>query len=170
MTHIAPRGFIEQMWFNAILAHHGETRGCIMTVWLKIRRRKLGQDHGHHDVGSCPLFASDLDASESSDLHQTGGRQHDRGIMAHDHRSIAVVHRSSLNWIIRDFCWLFLIKYRCSSLCILTSDQIVKQLSDFWGRSWVHHDSLAFTLNHDLIEAGFIMFNCWIRSNSPLER
>ena len=40
-THLATRGFIKRMRFNAILAHRGETCGGIMTVRLKIRRWEL---------------------------------------------------------------------------------------------------------------------------------
>ena len=30
------------------------------------------EDHGPHDVGSCPLFVRDVDASESSNQDRTG--------------------------------------------------------------------------------------------------
>ena len=41
-----------------------------------IRDQTMGikEDRGPLDVGSCPLFTSDVDTSESSDLHWTGGR------------------------------------------------------------------------------------------------
>ena len=32
---------------------------------------EIKDDCGPHDVGSCPLFTSDVDASEASDRHQT---------------------------------------------------------------------------------------------------
>ena len=67
------------------------------------------------------------------------------------------------------FLLTFSYKNWCSSICILTFDQIVKQLRKFWGRSWVHLDSLASRLNRDPIGAGFIVINHRIRSNSPLE-
>ena len=37
----ATHGFIEWTRFNVISVHHGEMRGCIMTVQLKIERWKL---------------------------------------------------------------------------------------------------------------------------------
>ena len=48
---------------------------------IKDRTTGIKEDCGPLDVGSCPLFASDVDASESSDPHRTGERQRDRGIV-----------------------------------------------------------------------------------------
>ena len=64
---------------------------------IKDQMMEIKEDRGPHDVGSCPLFASDVDTSESSDLHRTGERRQDRGIVAHDHCTITVIDRSSPN-------------------------------------------------------------------------
>ena len=69
-----------------------------------------------------------------------------------------------------DFSWEFLFKNWCSSLLFSTFDRFAKELCKFEGRSRVHHDSPTFRFNRDPIGAGFVMINCWIGSNFPLER
>ena len=51
---------------------------------IKDQTTGIKEDRGPLDVGSCPLFASDVHTSESSDLHRTGERRRDRGIVAHN--------------------------------------------------------------------------------------
>ena len=55
------------------------------------------------------------------------------------------------------------------SLLLLILDWIVKELSNFWARSWVLHDFPAFRLGCDPIEAGLITQFRRISLNFPLE-
>ena len=41
---------------------------------IKDRMAKIKEDRGPYDVGSCPLFASDVDASGASHPHRTDER------------------------------------------------------------------------------------------------
>ena len=54
-------------------------------------------------------------------------------------------------------------------LCSSTFDRFVKELSEFRGRSLVHHDPPAFRLNSKGIGAGLITNSSLISSNFPLE-
>ena len=56
-----------------------------------------------------------------------------------------------------------------SLLCSSTFDRFVKELSEFRGRSFVHHDPPAFRLNFEGIGAGLIANSYLISSNFPLE-
>ena len=38
---------------------------------IKDRTIEIEANHGHQDVGSCPQFVGNVDASEAVDLHQT---------------------------------------------------------------------------------------------------
>ena len=38
---------------------------------IEDRTTKIKEDRGPYDVGSCPLFTSDVDASEAFDPHRT---------------------------------------------------------------------------------------------------
>ena len=64
---------------------------------------------------------------------------------------------------------IFLYKNQYISLLFSTLDWFVKQLSKFERRSWVHHDSPVFRLNHNPIGAGFVVIYRWIWSNFPLQ-
>ena len=66
-----------------------------------------------------------------------------RAIMAHDHRAILSVDWSSPNQAAHIFTQKSLINIDVL-LFKLKSWLIVKQLSNFEGISWVHHDSPAF--------------------------
>ena len=64
-------------------------------------------------MGSCPLFASYVEASHLSDFHvivQKASRSVDHVIMAHDHRLIMAVDQYSPNRTFHDFRSLLLIK------------------------------------------------------------
>ena len=93
-------------------------------------------------VGSCPILCTQSRLSNRPSLDRTAGT----------------------------FRREFPFKNWCSSLLFLTFDRFVKQLSKFEGRYWVHHDSPAFRLDRNLIEAWFIVINHRIWSNFPLER
>ena len=95
---------------------------------------------------------------------------HDRrAIMAHDHGVILAMNRPSPNQTTMIFRRNFFFKYRCYSLWTLTFDRFLKQLSEFKGKSWVHHDFPVFRLDRDSIKAGFVVINRQIWSNFPLE-
>ena len=64
----------------------------------------------------------------------------DHGIVAHDHRAIMAVDRSSPNWTVRDFCVDFFYKTVFFLFCKSTLDWIVKRLSNFGAKSWVLRD------------------------------
>ena len=42
---------------------------------------EIKEERGPYDVGLCPLFASDIDASGASDPHRTDERRRDWGIV-----------------------------------------------------------------------------------------
>ena len=66
---------------------------------IEDRLTEIKEDHGPYDVGWCPLFTSDVDASGAFNPHrwmkndETVGRR----IVAHDRRMITAVDRSSPN-------------------------------------------------------------------------
>ena len=93
-----------------------------------------------------------------------------RAIVAHDHPLIVAMNRPSPDQTTLNFCGDFFFKYWCSSLWNKNFDWFVKQLSEFKGRSWVHHDSLAFRFDRYLIKAWFVVINRRISSNFPFER
>ena len=86
-------------------------------------------------MGSCPLFVSDVDASKASDLHRTGERRRQRGIVVYDHLTIGAVDWSSPHQTARVSRGNSSLKTDVFSLLLLTFDRIVKQLSNFEGRS-----------------------------------
>ena len=47
-------------WGDAWMHHDGQ---------IEDRTTKIKDDRGHHDVGSCPVFKSNVDASGTSDRH-----------------------------------------------------------------------------------------------------
>ena len=122
-------------------ARRGATRGDITTVWFKSNGRDESRKGGPASWDPGLFYAHNH--GRRTDLHQIG--------------RLALFSRN------------FLIKNWCSSLCNLTLDWIVKQLSDFWARSWVHRDPPAFRIDCDPIGAGLITKSCRIRSNFPLE-
>ena len=115
---------------NQIKAHHGETRGCIMKVQSNIGRLGFKEIvdpttwHRVYDLRATwtnqnatikirrAIYAESWDCSPRSSSNR--GR-----------RSVFIESNSAR------FLLTFSFKYRCSSLCTLTFDRIVKQLSDF---------------------------------------
>ena len=72
---------------------------------IKDRTTGIKGDCEPHDVGSCPLFARQVDVSKSSDQDRTGDL---RGIVAHDNCAIVAVDPSSPNRTVRDYRAIFL--------------------------------------------------------------
>ena len=93
-----------------------------------------------------------------------------REIVAHDHRVIVAIDYLAPDQTACVFRGNSSLKTDVFSLVLLTLDWIMKQLSNFEGRSWVHHESPMFRLDRNPIEVGFIVINRRIRSNFPLER
>ena len=128
---------------------------------MDIRRSRFDHVYGDRGAtcGHIRVFRSRSDMRFSQD----------HGIVAHDHRAIVAVNRSSPNQTVQDFHGNFFNKTVFFPLCILTLDWIVKELSGFWVKSWVLRDPLAFRLDFNPIGAGLITNHHEIWSNSPLE-
>ena len=75
---------------------------------IKDQTTKIKGDHGPHDMGSCPLFARDVDASKSFDQDQTGDVRGIVGSCPHNNCAIVAVDPSSPNWTVRDYRAIFL--------------------------------------------------------------
>ena len=67
------------------------------------------------------------------------------------------------------FRLIFPLKTHVFSLCSLTFDRFVKELSEFRGRSLIHRDPPTFRLDCEAIGAGLIMKFSLISLNFPLE-
>ena len=76
-----------------------------------------------------------VNTSGATDLHRTGERRRDCGIVAHDHRTIATINQSSPNRMARNFRATFSIKQDLLLFVNSTFGRAVKKLSGFEGRS-----------------------------------
>ena len=144
-----------------------------MWWWLSHGGHESKWDHGSRssrDRDSWSPVDHGSFAARSSIIRRAIVAHDHLALMAHDHHAIMSINQPFTGSNYPHFSREFLLKNWCYSLLFLTFDQFVRQLSKFEGRSWVHNDSPAFRLDHNLIKVGFVVINHRIRSNFPLKR
>ena len=114
---MASHGVLDSIASNEV--HRSRGRGYTRSPsQARAQSRTVDRLSGHRAVKLLSRFGDrgqHVEASVSSAHDRTGKNSGDRGIMAHDDRTIAVVNPSSPNPTAHDYCAEILYKYRCSS-------------------------------------------------------
>ena len=141
-------------------------------MWIHLDPSRCDDGHRTADTHPSEIVAHDWHAIVSHAIvaHSPHNHGHDRlALMAHDHRAIVAIHWPFIGSNGPHFSREFPFKNWCSYLLFSTLDWIVKELSNFWARSWVLRDPPMFRLDCDPVRAGLITKFCRIWSNFPLE-